>query len=127
MTTPSIVEFKRQSDLRKWLSKNHALSDGIWIRIFKKGSEKHGVTYAQALDESLCFGWIDSQKKSWDEISWIQKFCQRRAKSNWSKINVGHAERLIAAGMMTEFGLIAIEAAKTDGRWTANLPKVQKS
>lgn len=92
---------------------------GIWLRIFKKDSGKTSITYAQALDQALCFGWIDGQKQAHDENSWLQKFTPRRAKSGWSKLNTQHVERLIKAGQMTQTGLEVVEAAKADGRWQA--------
>ena len=99
------------------VAENHAASDGIWLRFFKKGSGVRSVTYAEALEEALCFGWIDGQRQKSDEGSYLQKFTPRRPRSGWSKINVGHAERLITNGRMMPAGLRAIEAAKSDGRW----------
>jgi uncharacterized protein YdeI (YjbR/CyaY-like superfamily) len=114
-----IRAFKSTGDLRAWLEKNHAGSDGIWLRLFKKGSGKRSITYAEALDELLCFGWIDGQKKPEDELSWLQRACPRRPGSKWSRLNTQHAERLIKSGRMTPAGLLAVESAKADGRWTA--------
>ncbi|HEU5124227.1 MAG TPA: YdeI/OmpD-associated family protein [Verrucomicrobiae bacterium] len=113
------LAFKSSAEFRSWLEENHADSDGVWLRIYKKDSGEKSITYAEALDQALCFGWIDGQKKAFDEISWIQKFTPRRAKSGWSKLNTEHAERLIKAGQMTRAGLEAVEAAKLDGRWKA--------
>jgi uncharacterized protein YdeI (YjbR/CyaY-like superfamily) len=113
------LAFKSSVEFRAWLDKNHAGSDGIWLRIFKKNSGAQSVTYAEALDQALCFGWIDGQRQPHDARSWIQKFTPRRAKSGWSKINTGHAERLIKSSQMTRAGFAAIEAAKADGRWQA--------
>ncbi|MDB6110851.1 MAG: hypothetical protein JWR69_2601 [Pedosphaera sp.] len=89
------------------------------MQLFKKGSGEPSITYAEALDQALCHGWIDGQKKPYDERSWIQRFTPRRAKSGWSKVNTGHAERLIKAGQMVQAGINAVEAAKADGRWQA--------
>ncbi len=114
-----ILSFRSPAEFRKWLAANYDSSDGIWIRIFKKGSETESINYAEALDEALCFGWIDGQKKPHDEFSWLQKFTRRRAKSGWSKINTGHAERLMRSGKMRAAGRAEIEAAKKDGRWNA--------
>jgi uncharacterized protein YdeI (YjbR/CyaY-like superfamily) len=114
-----IVRFKSPADYRSWLGKNYAHSDGIWLRIYKKNSTEASITYAQALDQSFCYGWIDGQKKAYNEDSWLQKFTPRRSKSKWSKINTQHAERLIESGEMTPAGLKAIKAAKVDGRWKA--------
>ena len=103
----------------KWLAANHAKSDGIWLRIFNKESGEKTVTYAQALDEALCYGWIDGQKKKFDGDSWIQKFTPRRARSIWSKRNIEHIERLTNEKRMKAAGLKAFEEAKVDGRLAA--------
>lgn len=114
-----ILSFVTSGDFRKWLEDNHDREDGFWLRIYKKDSGCATVTYAEALDQALCFGWIDGQKKPFDKESWIQKFTPRRAKSGWSKINTRHAERLIESGEMTLAGLKQVDAAKADGRWKA--------
>jgi uncharacterized protein YdeI (YjbR/CyaY-like superfamily) len=101
----------------KWLGKNHTKSDGIWLRIYKKDSEVKTVSYAEALEGALCHGWIDGQKKSYDAMSFLQKFTPRRARSVWSKINTQHVERLTKLGRMKAAGLEAVVAAKGDGRW----------
>ena len=111
--------FRSPADFRKWLAANHSRTEGLWLRIFKKASGQTSITYAEALDEALCFGWIDGLKHSHDEVSWLQKFTPRRARSGWSKINTQHAERLIRAGQMQPPGQAQVEAAKNDGRWTA--------
>ena len=113
------LQFELCADFRRWMEKNHAGSKGIWLRFFKKGSGVKSVTYAEALDQALCHGWIDGQTKSFDEKSWIQKFTPRRPKSGWSKINTQHVERLVKAGIMSPAGLAAVEAAMADGRWKA--------
>lgn len=114
-----ILHFKSPAEFRRWLGKNHAGPEGIWLRFFKKGSDVPSLTYAEALDQALCHGWIDGQAKSMDEQSWLQKYTPRRPRSGWSKRNTEHAERLIKAGTMTPAGQKAIEAAKADGRWKA--------
>jgi uncharacterized protein YdeI (YjbR/CyaY-like superfamily) len=114
-----ILSFRSSSEFRKWLAANHRQSDGIWLRIFKKGSGKPTVTYAEALDEALCFGWIDGQKQRHDECSWLQRFTRRRPKSGWSKNNTQHVERLIQARRMKPAGQAEIDAAKKDGRWAS--------
>jgi uncharacterized protein YdeI (YjbR/CyaY-like superfamily) len=111
--------FKSAADFRRWLQKNHARSEGIWLRIFKKAANEKSLTYAQALDQALCYGWIDGQKKPFDGDSWLQRFTRRRPTSRWSKANTQHAVRLIKAGEMVPAGLEAVEAAKADGRWKA--------
>lgn len=113
------LHFRSSADFRKWLTKNHRRTNGIWVRICKKNSEESSVTYAEALDEALCFGWIDGQKQSHDDSSWIQKFTPRRRRSGWSKINTQHAERLIQSRRMKPAGQTEIDAAQKDGRWSA--------
>jgi len=116
---PLVVSYPTAAEFRKWLARNHGRSDGIWLRIFKKGSGLASVTYAEALDQAICFGWIDGQKKPMDEESWLQRFTPRRPKSGWSKINTQHAERLICSGEMAPAGFKEVEAARADGRWKA--------
>jgi uncharacterized protein YdeI (YjbR/CyaY-like superfamily) len=117
LDTVPIIEFKTAKAFESWLVKNHDTSNGLWLKIFKKDSRKKTISYAEALDVALCYGWIDGQKKAHDEQAWLQKFCPRRAKSIWSKINTGHVERLINEGRMKPAGLRAVEKAKADGRW----------
>ena len=112
------LSFTSGRDFRAWLSKNHSRSDGIWLRIYKKDSNMTTVTYAEALDQALCFGWIDGQKRACDEQCYRQRFTPRRSNSLWSKKNTEHAERLIAAGEMASTGLKEVAAAKADGRWS---------
>ncbi len=112
-----IVSFKSAHEWKKWLAKNHVASQGVWLKIFKKDSKVISISYPEALDEALCYGWIDGQKAAFDDKAWLQKFGPRQSKSAWSKINVGHAERLIKAGRMKPVGLQKIESAKKDGRW----------
>ncbi len=113
------VCFKSSVLFRRWLEKHHARSDGIWLRFFKKQSGQISVTYAEALDHALCYGWIDGQTKPFDELSWLREFTPRRSKSGWSKINTQHVERLTKAGAMMPAGLAAVAVAKADGRWEA--------
>ena len=114
-----ILSFKTPAAFRRWLAGHTDLAEGVWLRIFKKDSGEKTVTYAEALDEALCYGWIDGQRKTHDAVSYVTKFTPRRARSLWSKINTQHAERLIAAKRMTPAGLKQMEAAKADGRWQA--------
>ena len=119
---PQIHFFKSQSAWERWLAKNHTTSGGIWLQLMKKDARaaaKNSLTYAEALDAALCYGWIDGQRKSHDAASWIQKFTPRRKRSVWSKINTQHAVRLINEKRMKPAGLKEIESAKTDGRWTS--------
>jgi uncharacterized protein YdeI (YjbR/CyaY-like superfamily) len=112
-----IISFESPSKWAEWLEVNHTEPSGVWLRFFKKNSGILSITYAEALDEALCYGWIDGQVKKYDEKSWLQKFTPRRAKSLWSKINTQHVERLVNAGKMKAAGLEEIERAKRDGRW----------
>ena len=112
-----ILSFETQSSLEDWLSSNVANSAGVWLQIAKKGSGIASVTYDEAVESALCYGWIDSHKKTYDEQTWIQKFTPRGARSIWSKVNTEKAEALIAAGRMTEQGFKAIENAKQNGSW----------
>lgn len=119
-STPyAIKTFASQAVFRAWLAAHHADTDGIWLRMYKKGTGVASVTYDQALDVALCYGWIDGQLKSYDAESYIQKFTPRRTRSNWSKRNTEHVARLIKSGEMRAAGLREVEAAKADGRWAA--------
>jgi uncharacterized protein YdeI (YjbR/CyaY-like superfamily) len=113
-----IQHFEDQEAWEKWLIAN-AGGKGIWLQIAKKDSGIASVDYAQALEVALCHGWIDGQKRGYDEKFFLQRFTPRRPRSLWSKINIDHAERLMAAGRMRSGGLREIEAAKADGRWEA--------
>ena len=104
---------------RAWLMRNHQRADGVLLRIHKKDSGLAGVSYAEALDQALCFGWIDGRKLPGDAGSWLQTFTPRRRGSRWSKRNTEHAQRLIDAGAMTAAGLAEVHAAQADGRWKA--------
>jgi uncharacterized protein YdeI (YjbR/CyaY-like superfamily) len=112
-----VLGFARREDWADWLAENHAASVGIWLQIAKKASKMQSMSYDEAVEVALCFGWIDSQAKSYDESSWLQKFTRRGAKSIWSKLNRERAEKLIESGQMKPAGLQAVEAAKNDGRW----------
>lgn len=112
-----ILSFETQSSLEDWLKSNAASSAGVWLQIAKKGSGIASVTYDEAVESALCYGWIDSHKKTYDEKTWIQKFTPRGARSIWSKVNKDKSEALIAVGRMSEQGLKAIENAKQNGNW----------
>ena len=112
-----IKPFASAAQWRDWLTKNHTKSSGIWLRIYKKGSRKKTVTYAEALDEALCYGWIDGQKDKYDAESFLQKFTPRRPKSIWSKRNREHVERLTKEKRIFAAGQKEVDAAKKDGRW----------
>ena len=111
------LPFESKKKWSAWLAKQHDKSAGVWLKLSKKDSDIPSVTYEEALDVALCYGWIDGQKKGFDDQYWLQKFVPRGPKSIWSKINTEKAERLIASGEMKPAGLKAIEAAKQDGRW----------
>ncbi len=102
-----------------WLKEHHAASPGVRLQIAKKDSGSASVSYAEALDVALCYGWIDGQKQPHDDRFWLQRFTPRRRKSGWSKVNTEKATQLIAQGRMQPAGLKEIEAAKQDGRWAA--------
>jgi uncharacterized protein YdeI (YjbR/CyaY-like superfamily) len=110
--------FPTQAAWAAWLEKNPK-PEGLWLRLAKKGSGMQSVTYADALEVALCYGWIDGQKRPESEEAWLQRFLPRSAKSIWSKINREKAKALIACGKMKPAGLAAVEAAKKDGRWKA--------
>ncbi len=114
-----VLPFANKKKWADWLAKQHDKSTGVWLKLAKKTADIASVTYEEALDVALCYGWIDGQKGSFDDQYWLQKFTPRGPKSLWSKINVEKAERLIASGAMKPAGLKAVELAKQDGRWKA--------
>ena len=116
-TEQPIKSFASRQKWRDWLGRNHSKSAGVFLRIFKKDSGKKTVTHLEALDEALCFGWIDGIRKSFDDISFLQKFTPRQKRSIWSKRNQENVARLLNEGRMTEAGLAEIDRAKNDGRW----------
>jgi len=112
-----VIAFDLPEEWAYWLAQNHNISKGIWLRFFKKDANVPSITHAEALEEALCYGWIDGQAKKYDERSYIQKFTPRRTKSIWSKRNTEHIVRLAKEGKMKPAGLKEVEAAKADGRW----------
>jgi uncharacterized protein YdeI (YjbR/CyaY-like superfamily) len=102
-----------------WLAQNHATVQGVWLQLAKKASGMASVTYPEAVEEALCYGWIDGQSRKLDATHWVQKFTPRRAQSMWSQINVGKVQLLLAAGRMQPAGLAEVERAQADGRWAA--------
>ncbi|MDX2188633.1 MAG: YdeI/OmpD-associated family protein [Bacteroidota bacterium] len=114
-----IIEASNQDVWRNWLKDNHLSQKSVWLRIFKVASGIPSVTYDQAVDEALCFGWIDSKPNKWDDKSHIQFFAKRNPKSNWSGINKAKVEKLIALGKMSDEGFRMIEIAKKSGAWDA--------
>jgi uncharacterized protein YdeI (YjbR/CyaY-like superfamily) len=113
------VFFQTAEEFRKWLEENYDKKSEIWVKFNKKASGKGGMDRKEALDEVLCFGWIDGIVKSLDEESFIQRYTPRTKKSMWSKINTANIERLIKEGKMKESGLREVELAQADGRWEA--------
>ena len=116
MSEPTIT-FASPAEWETWLAEHHADSTGILLKLAKKGSGTPSVSYAEALDVALCFGWIDARKQAFDEAWWLQRFTPRTARSRWSKINRTRAQQLLEQGLVREPGRRAIEAARADGRW----------
>ena len=116
---PPVLPFASRADFAAWLAEHHEDEAGIWIRFAKKGSGHPTVTYAEALDVALCWGWIDGQSRRVDDAWYVQRWTPRRRRSLWSRRNVGKAEALIACGAMRPPGLAEVERAKADGRWDA--------
>jgi uncharacterized protein YdeI (YjbR/CyaY-like superfamily) len=111
--------FATPTDMEAWLERNHARADGLWLKVAKKDSGVESVTYAEALELALCFGWIDSQKRGFDERHFLQRFTPRRPRGKWSQINREKAEALISSGAMRPAGMAEVDAARADGRWDA--------
>lgn len=118
MKTAPQFQPKNQKDWRKWLSKNHQAEEAIWLILFKKKSADFNLSWSEAVDEALCFGWIDSTKKTIDEERYQQYFTKRKPKSNWSKVNKQKVDMLIEQGLMEEAGYKSIAIAKENGSWT---------
>ncbi|EJL81560.1 hypothetical protein PMI16_04631 [Herbaspirillum sp. CF444] len=119
--------FEQQQDWTAWLMENHGTSLGVWLKLAKKGANAQSVSYDEAVEIALCFGWIDGQKQAHSEQFWLQKFTRRSDKSIWSKINKEKALALIEAGIMQPAGLKEIERAKIDGRWDAAYDSASKA
>jgi uncharacterized protein YdeI (YjbR/CyaY-like superfamily) len=115
----SVHLFAGPGEMEEWLEKHGDSSNGIWLKIAKKGASEPSVTYGEAVELALCFGWIDSQKRGFDDQHFLQRFTPRRPRGRWSKINREKAEALMEAGRMRPAGLAEVEAAKADGRWEA--------
>lgn len=112
-----VYEFVEAAALAKWYRKNHATADEMWVKVHKKGSGLPSITIAEALDEALCWGWIDAIRKSFDENSYLQRYTPRTKKSIWSQVNIGHIERLRNAGRLQPAGEAEVKRAQDDGRW----------
>jgi uncharacterized protein YdeI (YjbR/CyaY-like superfamily) len=114
-----VISFDSRQDFENWLDAQHKQSKGIWLKIAKKDSGIPTVSYDEALDIALCFGWIDGQKGSFDDQFWLQRFTPRGARSKWSQVNRKRAEELLELGVVRPSGISEIERAKGDGRWAA--------
>jgi uncharacterized protein YdeI (YjbR/CyaY-like superfamily) len=114
-----IMPFASRKDWEAWLDEHHASSPGVWLKIAKSDAGIPTVTYAEALEAALCYGWIDGQKGAFDERFWLQRFTPRKPRSRWSRLNREKAEALLRAKRMKPAGLREIERAKADGRWDA--------
>ncbi|GLQ12446.1 hypothetical protein GCM10007913_43790 [Devosia yakushimensis] len=114
-----VREFADFDAFYDWLGANHASAEEVWIRIFKKASGRPTISSVEAIEVVLCWGWIDGIRKSWDDISFVQRYCPRRGRSTWSQINRDNVARMIEAGKMTAHGLAQVDKAKADGRWDA--------
>jgi uncharacterized protein YdeI (YjbR/CyaY-like superfamily) len=115
----STLEFLDRAGWERWLDANHESSDGVWLKLAKKGSGSTTVTYAQALEDAICYGWIDGQKGPSDASFWLQRFGPRGRRSKWSQVNCRKATDLIEQGRMKPAGVAQVQAAKQDGRWEA--------
>ncbi|WP_332687671.1 YdeI/OmpD-associated family protein [Devosia sp.] len=117
--TDKVREFADKQAFYDWLAAHHDSEDEVWIRIFKKASGRPTITPVEAINVVLCWGWIDAIRKSWDDVSFVQRYTHRGRKSLWSQVNKDNVARLIAEGRMTEHGLRHVDLAKADGRWDA--------
>ncbi|MFI0409124.1 YdeI family protein [Actinomadura sp. 3N508] len=114
-----MMEFADAAQWEAWLAGHHETEGGVWLKIAKKGAPATLITIREALDVALCYGWIDSQRKSCDEHSYLQRYSRRRKGSPWSRVNVERVEELTAQGRMRPPGLAEVAAARADGRWDA--------
>lgn len=114
-----VFSFKKPEDLHVWFEKNYICEEGFWLRYYKKATNKPTISHDQAIDEALCWGWIDGLGNKYDDLSWVVRFTPRRAKSVWSKVNVEKVDRLTKEGRMRPSGQSHVDAAKADGRWEA--------
>jgi uncharacterized protein YdeI (YjbR/CyaY-like superfamily) len=117
-----MMNFADAAQWESWLAGHHEAEGGVWLKIAKKGSAAASVTVVQALEVALCYGWIDSHRKSYDEHCFLQRYSRRRKGSPWSRVNVERVEALTSAGRMRPPGLAEVAAAQADGRWAAAYP-----
>jgi len=113
------IPFASAAEWERWLEEHHAASEGVWIKMAKKGTGIESVRYPEVLEAALCFGWIDGRREALDERYFLQRFTRRRTRSRWSRINRESAEALIADSRMRPAGLAEVERARADGRWEA--------
>lgn len=118
-TPIDVVDAPTRAEWRQWLAHNHAVEKSVWLKIYKKTSSTPSVTYDEAVNEALCFGWIDSLARKGDDRHYLQFFTKCNPKSNWSRVNKAKVEKLTAAGLMTDAGQAMIDLAKRTGTWTA--------
>ena len=117
MSTIDVLSFSDRDEWRSWLAENYATKDEVWIYIVRKRSKMTGLRLEEAVDEAVCFGWIDGKMKSLNSDRFMLRFCKRKTDSVWSKINRRRAERMIESGRMMEVGLVSVEEAKKAGKW----------
>jgi uncharacterized protein YdeI (YjbR/CyaY-like superfamily) len=117
MTERQVLDARTPDEWEEWLERNHDSAGEIWLRLLNKNAPEPGMSYGEAVELALCFGWIDSLARSYDDVSRIQRFSPRKPRSAWSKSNVERVQRLIDAGRMRQAGQRQIDAAKADGRW----------
>ena len=117
MSERKVLEACTPRQWERWLEDNHDTANEIWLQLLNKNAPEPGMTYVEAVETALCFGWIDSLARGYDDVSRIQRFSPRKSRSAWSKSNVARVQRLVAAGRMRQAGQREIDAAKADGRW----------
>jgi uncharacterized protein YdeI (YjbR/CyaY-like superfamily) len=117
MTDRAVLDVRTAAAWQEWLERNHSTANEIWLRLLNKNAQEPGMSYDEAVEVALCFGWIDSSMRGYDDVSRIQRFTPRKPRSAWSTSNVERVRRLIEAGRMREAGQREIDAAKADGRW----------
>jgi len=115
----AVIAFRDSAEFETWLREHVDLRAGVWLKIAKKSSGIPSLTDDEAVDLGLCYGWISGQRKSFDDVYYLQKYVPRRPRSRWSQVNVSKVEELMAAGRMQPSGLAEVEAARADGRWAA--------
>ena len=117
MSELTVLDVRTADAWEQWLERNHDAAQEVWLRLLNKNAPEIGVSYSEAVEIALCFGWIDSMTRKYDAVSRIQRFTPRKPRSPWSKLNVERAQRFIDTGRVREAGLREMDAAKNDGRW----------